>query len=555
MKKIKFNHFTIVQDVYSLVRDYRRHFVALIVVGSVVYLLGIIQTLLMGSVIDKVIQNSYIIELSRLLLIVGIISLLSINTDLLESYLISIISNKIDLTIKNRFFEQFLNNKLYLKKNRGDVFEKIDRDTGVYSHFIINICYGTIMDSFSILVLLIVIFNISYKMSLLLLLQFPILLVINNYFGAILKDINYKYKNLKDQYFSFLNEIISGWETIRNFEANPFFVEKHSRETKLLYKVKINAAEKYISNNFLSDVVKMIFQLMILVVGIIEIKSGTLSIGFFSLYFTLSSQLVGGIYSITKIGVKFQEALVSIERVNELEFNQNFIEKKEIHEQIKGLELENLSFSYGEKMILDNVNYEFTSGKLYTIVGKSGIGKSTLLELINDNIKAIGGKVFIKSGNVKNLATSINLKNRICLVRQEDFIFNETIRTNIFLDKVIEPDIINKYLEMLQIEDIGLDYQIGESSSSDTKKGKISIGQKQRISLARALVRQPDVLLLDEVSSALDSESEEVIYKVIKEYSKNHIVIFVTHREHAMSSADIVLRLSEGTLKEQKIKK
>ena len=218
---------------------------------------------------------------------------------------------------------------------------------------------------------------------------------------------------------------------------------------------------------------------------------------------------------------------------------------EELKENIEVIRLQNVSFSHEElNPIFSNVNLSFTKGKSYLVIGKTGTGKSTLLDLIMDFNSPSSGDIFVNDTNTKNIDEK-SLTNKILYVSQEAIVFNNTVQYNIEVDKKYTAEKINKFLEVADLSTTIASFNEGLAYVLNYRGTNISGGQKQRLNLVRALVREPDVLILDESVNALDSKTRiKVIGNIIRLY-KDKIVIIVSHDKDILDLVDEVVDLDE----------
>ena len=232
--------------------------------------------------------------------------------------------------------------------------------------------------------------------------------------------------------------------------------------------------------------------------------------------------------------------------------NTSIDNKKQISftENIRSIKLENLRFSYDKKEILNIENFEFEKNKLIAIVGSSGSGKSTLLDILSNLIDPMEGKILINGINLKNIKAE-TFQKKLGYMNQEPIIFHDTVRNNIsFFDKSAQEDkLVNSLKQSCSYEfvfnlDDKLDHSIGERGQT------ISGGQKQRLGLTRIFLQNPEIILLDEATNALDFKTEKIIYDNIKKISKNKLIIIAAHRLSALIEFDEIIVLGNGKVKE-----
>jgi ATP-binding cassette subfamily B multidrug efflux pump len=225
--------------------------------------------------------------------------------------------------------------------------------------------------------------------------------------------------------------------------------------------------------------------------------------------------------------------------------------RKVIQDNVNEIKIDNLSFSYGDNKVFEKMNFSFSLGGSYAIYGESGVGKSTLLDLIMDFVSPQDGQVLINNINVKEIEES-SLTKRIMYVGQESLIFNKTIRENIELDDEFNNDELMNALKLVKLDRMVEQLDDGIDQILFYKGTNISGGQRQRINLARALIRKPDVLILDEATSALDQRTKDFILDNILKAYKSKILIIVTHDPSVLPLVTDVVDLQ--VIKERKVK-
>lgn len=285
--------------------------------------------------------------------------------------------------------------------------------------------------------------------------------------------------------------------------------------------------------------------------GIYQIYVNNLTLGIFLTFMSYSTEFSSAIISLTQLNAKVQEALVSIGRINDIIIQSQttkFNKEVQINKDTHVIEIRNLSFCYGEKRIFKDLNFSFNAGKLYTIIGKSGTGKSTFLEILKGNIKNYAGEILIDEINIKELSSEA-INDIITMVSQKDVLFSDTIKKNIIFNSQIEDGkIINACkLACINEEIEGLPKQYQTELGVDIRA--LSKGQQQRMLIARALIGETPIYLFDEVTASLDEENEMGIVNLMRKLAEKYIVIAVSHREKTIKHSDVVLEIKKGKLK------
>jgi subfamily B ATP-binding cassette protein MsbA len=288
---------------------------------------------------------------------------------------------------------------------------------------------------------------------------------------------------------------------------------------------------------------------------ILNKQSGDLTGSEFIAYIAIFSQLMRPAKAISDSFSNIHSGIAAGERVLALIDEKPAITDKpgasEIKEFNKGIEFKNVSFAYGERQVLNNVNFTIPKGKTVALVGPSGGGKSTLMDLVPHFMEPQSGEILIDGENINNY-TSHSLRSLLGVVNQESILFNDSIfnniafgKTNITKDEVIAAaKIANAHNFIIETEQ-SYETNIGDRGT------KLSGGQRQRICIARAVLNNPPIMLLDEATSALDTESEKLVQDALNNLMKNRTSLIIAHRLSTIQNADIIIVLESGQIVEQ----
>jgi len=283
--------------------------------------------------------------------------------------------------------------------------------------------------------------------------------------------------------------------------------------------------------------------------------SGELSAATFIGYIALFSQVMRPAKALTDSFANVHSGIAAGERVLDLIDQKNEMpdapNAQPFTEFREGISLNNVSFAYGDRQVLKNINFQIPKGKTVALVGPSGGGKSTLMDLIPRFIEAQVGEVLVDNVNVRNLKTN-DLRNLIGLVNQDSFLFNDTIYNNIAFatQDVTEEDVIAA-AKIANAHQFILETEAGYQTYIGDRGIKLSGGQRQRICIARAVLKNPPILLLDEATSALDTESEKLVQEALAKLMQNRTTLVIAHRLSTIQNADQIIVLDAGVIVEQ----
>ena len=369
-------------------------------------------------------------------------------------------------------------------------------------------------------------------------------------FKEILKKINNDVLENNSQLTSFIIQSINGIETIKayNLEKNI----QDETEFKYLKVIKSSFKRSKIYNllTFLSGVVELIGNTLIMWVGAIQVINGKLTLGEMMVFNTLLGYFTNPVKNLISLQPTIQTATVSADRLGEiidLDIEQS--DEKMIPQNLKGdIEIKSLNFRYGTReLILKNINMEIKQGEKIALVGESGSGKTTLAKLILKFYDFEKGDININDFNLKDIDNTF-LRNKISYISQDMFLFNKTIKENLMLSDEIEiDDVIELSKKVNAYEFINelpqrFDYMIEENGTN------LSTGQKQRLSILRALLKKPDILIMDEATSNLDSITESAIQKTLNNPEFNMTTIIIAHRLSTIRLCDRIYVLDKGEI-------
>lgn len=367
-----------------------------------------------------------------------------------------------------------------------------------------------------------------------------VIVSINNKLSRKVQDKTKVFIKQKDTNKQVLYDFISDIENIVLSNECEYYAKRSLKEEICTQNKFIDVMNLSFLNAFSGKFVSAISQIIIWFIGGILVIKSHMSFGEIIAFMSYSSMLLGPILGLTNMNYEIRSTLISLERVKkfELALDNSINAKKQIH-SVETIDYNSVKFNYGEsKNILNNINLHFQKGKKYGIIGKSGTGKTTLLKLLLGLWNAEDGELRVNNINIKYI-DKFSIRDRISLVTQEIIIPKVSIKSYLTLDNNVEERIIYKVLDDVNLLskinqlDNGINSVIGSEFS-------MSVGEKQRLCLAKALLKDKDVLILDEFTSNMDMVNEEEIIKNIVTRFNNKIIIIITHRFKVLEYCDIV---------------
>ena len=397
---------------------------------------------------------------------------------------------------------------------------------------------------------------ISWQLTLFTLIIVPIMGWFMGYVGRKLKQDSIKAQSLWSDTMSQVEETLGGLRIIKAFCAehkmNARFDQINTAYRNDIMRVNIRQSSAHPMSEFLGTILIVI---VLWFGGILVLNYHALSGPIFIYYMVMLYSIVNPLKDFSKAGYNIPKGLASMERIDKILMAENTIKEPENPKHLAAfehqIEFRNVSFRYGETWILKHINLTIPKGKTIALVGQSGSGKSTLVDLIPRYYDVQEGEVLIDGINVKDLGIH-DLRQLIGNVNQEAILFNDSFRNNISfgVDNATQEQIeeaariANAYDFIMQTEQ-AFDTNIGD------RGGRLSGGQRQRVSIARAILKNPPILILDEATSALDTESERLVQDALERLMKTRTTVAIAHRLSTIKNADEILVLHEGEIVER----
>ena len=462
--------------------------------------------------------------------------------------------------IRNDIYNKVLRLPLsfFSEERKGDILTRISTDVNE-----IDASIGSSLDTLIKNPILIVVYMgtlvvLSWQLTLFTLLVVPVLAIAIGRIGKSLKAKSILQQTKLSDSMSQVEETLGGLRIIKAFIAEGKMqrrFEKVNNEFRdIANRVAIRQAAAHPVSEFLGTVMIVI----VLWFGGYLIFSGNTNLdgGRFIYYLTILYSTLQPLKDISKAGYSVQKGLASMERINRILNAENNITELPSPRVIEGMndeiELQGVSFSYdGSREILHNINLRVKKGQTIALVGQSGSGKSTLVDLVPRYHDVTTGRITIDGEDIRNLSIH-SLRSLIGNVNQEAILFNDTIFNNIAfgMDNATMDQVVAA-AKIANAHDFIMEMEHGYETNVGDRGGKLSGGQRQRISIARAILKNPPILILDEATSALDTESERLVQDALDKLMKTRTTIAIAHRLSTIKNANIIYVLHEGRIVEQ----
>lgn len=479
----------------------------------------------------------------------------------LAMYFLAPIRNGVVRDLRNKMYEKSLNLPLsyYSNERKGDIISRMTSDVQEIEWSIMQTLEMIFREPLQIIVYLAILIYINSYLTLYVIILLPITGLIVNIIGKSLKRNAQKSKEILGQLFSILEETLGGLKIIKAFTAEGFVKEKFFKVNDSYNKQSIKLYRKVDLTSPISETFVIGTLMLILYIGGNMVFDGNgMTASAFILYFGFASQIVPPIKQITQAYNNIQKGVASEERINKiLDAEINITEKKDaktIESFNTGVEFKNVSFAYHKGdagYVLKNINLNIPKGKTIALVGQSGSGKTTLADMVPRFYDVDEGELLIDGINVKDLRIK-NLREQIGMVSQESILFNDTVFNNIAfgITNATKEDVMNA-AKIANAHDFIAAMPEGYDTNIGDRGGKLSGGQRQRISIARAVLKNPPILILDEATSALDTESEKLVQDALSNLMQNRTSIVIAHRLSTIANADEIIVMQQGQIAER----
>jgi len=546
---------------YFIKYKYRFIFGVLITIASQIF--SVFTPAFVGNIISALYdfqksistdENVRDLIIRNVLLILGTTLIAGFFTFLMRQTLI-VMSRHIEFDLKNEVYKQYqnLSQSFYKKNKTGDLMSRISEDVGKVRQYVGPAVMYSVNTFIRMTVVIVQMYLTSPELTFYALLPVPILAYVMMKLSKEINNRSFQYQQNLSRLSSFSQEIFSG---VRVIKAYALESEKDKEYEKITFESK-NIFMRLAKAN------AMIGPLMVLIIGICNlviiyvgakmfINGSITEIGVIAQFILYINMLTWPIASLGWVSTMIQEADSSQKRINEfLDEKPAIVNINNSNTPIVGeIEFNNVNFTYDDTNIqaLKNVSFKLEKGKTLAILGKTGSGKSTILNLISRLYDTTSGDVLIDKHNIKDLNLN-NLRNEIAMVPQDAFLFSDSIKSNIkFGNENASDEEVLHYAKLADVHKNILKFKNQYDTILGERGLTLSGGQKQRVSIARALIKNPKILLLDDCLSAVDTETEETILNNLEHLTNDKTTIIVTHRVSSAKLADSIIIMDQGQI-------
>ncbi|MGB5654771.1 MAG: ABC transporter ATP-binding protein [Robiginitalea sp.] len=500
-------------------------------------------------------------KMKALMLVIGLVLVLFLLKNVfnyLAMYFITFLRNGILKDLRNAIYEKIVTLPVayYSEKKKGDVIARITADVLEIQHSFLSVLELIVREPLTILFTIMVMFSISVKLTLFVFIFIPIAGIVISRIGKSLKRKSDRVQAEQGALLSIVEETLGGLRVIKAFNAENRFLGRFRESTDRFFHFSNSLLNR---QNLASPTGEF---LGILVIGVLLWFGGrmvlveeTLDASSFIAYMALAYNILTPAKAISKASYGVRKGNAAAERVLEILETENPIQDppdgRVITDFRERLILDKVSFSYEDDPVLKSLSLEIPKGATVALVGQSGSGKSTVANLVTRFYDVNQGSIRLDGVDVREV-TKASLRGLMGLVTQDSILFNDTVRNNILLGKegATQEEIeaaarVANAHEFISQLPKGYDTNIGDSGN------KLSGGQKQRLSIARAVLKNPPIMILDEATSALDTESERLVQDALEKMMRNRTSLVIAHRLSTIKNADQIVVMKEGEIVEK----
>ena len=474
-----------------------------------------------------------------------------------HNYILGFIGHRVTADFRIELFShiQSLSLRFFQGRRVGEILSRMSSDITVIQNALVSIPVAVLRQTITLLGALAIIFYLNWKLTGLILLVLPPLMLFARIFGKRLRNLSEKVQDKIAQALVVLEEVASSIKIVKSYTREPYEKKRFENEIESAFEQSVGKVR--ISSSFGPLILGLTFLVSTILIwyGGQQVMQGTTTPGELAAFFLYALIMAGPVGTFVKIYTQLQETLGAMRRVNEILDTKPLVNSPENPVKLTSLKghvcFSEVIFGYEDATpVLNNISFDIHPGKTVALIGPSGAGKSTTVQLLLRFFDPQSGKIQIDGDDLKSLDLESYL-SQVALVPQETLLFGGTIRENILYGKLDATD--TEIIEASKSANAH-EFIVGFSNGYDTLVGekgtKLSGGERQRIAIARALLKNPKVLVLDEATSALDNQSEMLIQDALEKLMAGRTTFIIAHRLSTVHNADKIIVLDKGKVVE-----
>ena len=474
-----------------------------------------------------------------------------------HNYVFGFVGHRMTTDFRIEFFShiQSLSLRFFQERRVGEILSRMNNDISVIQNALVSIPVALLRQSITLIGAMAIILYLNWKLTGLILLILPPLMIFARVFGKRLRLFSEKLQDQIAQAVVVLEEVASSIKIVKSFTRENYERERFKKEIETAFERAVDKLK--ISSFFGPFILGLTFMVSAVLIwyGGYQVMSGATTPGELAAFFLYALIVAGPIGTFVRLYTQIQEASGAIRRVYEILDTAPAIDNPEnpiFLENITGrIQFENVSFGYRQEFeILHNISFDVRPGQTVALVGPSGAGKSTVIKLLHRFFDASQGSIRLDEHDIRSLDRKSFL-NQIALVPQETLLFGGTVKENILYGKLDATDQeLEDAAKKANAHDFIVDLENGYETIVGEKGAKLSGGERQRIAIARAILKNPKILVLDEATSSLDNRSEALIQEAVEKLMEGRTTFIVAHRLSTIHKADQIIVLEKGRIVE-----
>ncbi|MCL1972011.1 MAG: ABC transporter ATP-binding protein/permease [Endomicrobia bacterium] len=546
-----------IKRLYKYLRPYVFRFIVAVVFMSAFAGLATSLLVVLKKVIDGIFIDKNLLMLGFAAVVLPLIFALKGVADYGRSYLLNYIGQNVVRDLRMQLFEKLisLSHDFYVKNSSAKIMSRVTNDLNALQTAIVRVPASLIKDVLTFLGMIIIAFYLNWKFSLIVFVGFPIAAVPLVIFARKIRKAAKQGQKQMAEIYSSLAQMLAGFSVIKAFNTEKHEEAKFKDENNKFYNFALRVARVDARSSPIMNFMGSVAVAVVLFFGGADVLSGKWTAGAFFAFIAAVGQMYEPIRNFAQVNSQIQSGLSAAERIFEILDEEPTIKNTEEAVELKSFKnsivYKNVTFGYiPEKDILKDFNLTIKSGQTVAFVGHSGSGKTTIANLLLRFYDTSSGAVLIDGQDIK-LVTLESLREKVGIVSQDVVLFDDTIKYNISYGTFgASMDDIIKAAKSANAHDFISKLPNGYDTLAGDRGLKLSGGEKQRISIARAILKNPPILILDEATSALDSQSEKLVQSAVENLMKNRTVILIAHRLATVRNADKILVMDNGRITE-----
>lgn len=502
-------------------------------------------------------QNGQLSALLWMCLFIIVIAILKNVVAYLSVLSVAMLRTAVSRDLRSKLYEKILQLPMsyFSNERKGDVISRMTNDVMEIEFSVISTVEAIFKSPIMIIVYFVSLFGMSWKLTVFALLFLPVSGYLISVFAKGFKNAAKRGKGSLSDLVSIVEETLGGIRILKVFNAEGQFQSKFERKNDFLYQLMHRLYRREYLSSPMSELIALVTISILLYFGGSIVISGELDGEFLILYLLVFSQIIQPAKALSDAFFKASKGYASLERINELlhveETVANAPNAERISDFKESIVFKNVRFGYADHEVLKGIDITIKKGQTVALVGPSGSGKSTVASLLARFYDPTSGEVLLDGVSLRSIVQE-DVRKQMGFVSQDSILFNDSVKSNISLgsngiqmERVIQAAQIANAEEFIRHLDGTYDFVVGEGGN------KLSGGQKQRLAIARAIFKNPPILILDEATSALDTQSEKLVQDAIYKLMENRTSLVIAHRLSTIQRADKIIVLEAGTIVEQ----